>query len=87
MVISNPVSVGYTYMVLVLQHGQRVHAFQLKYVVYLSQLSDGDSVHRGEPLPYQFETELSPEGDNIPVDKEKRLWPIVKLICNQLINR
>ena len=37
-------------------------------VVNSSELSDGDSVHTGEPLPYQFEPQLSPEGDNTPVD-------------------
>ena len=26
------------------------------------ELSDGDSIHTGEPLPYQFEPEPSPEG-------------------------
>jgi len=37
-------------------------------VVDSSKLSDGDSVHTGEPLPYQFEPEPSPEGNNILVD-------------------
>ena len=37
-------------------------------VVNSSELSNGDSVHTGEPLPYQFEPQLSPEGDNTPVD-------------------
>ena len=37
-------------------------------VVYSSELTDGNSVHTGEPLPYQFKPESSPEGDNIPVD-------------------
>ena len=29
---------------------------------------EGDSIHTGELLPHQFEPELSPEGDDIPVD-------------------
>ena len=37
-------------------------------VVYSSEFSDGESVYTGEPLPYQFEPETSPEGDDIPVD-------------------
>ena len=36
--------------------------------IYSSELSDGESVCTGEPIPYQFEPELSPEGDDIPVD-------------------
>ena len=37
-------------------------------VVNSFELSDVDRVHTGEPLPYQYELEPSPEGDNIPVD-------------------
>ena len=38
--------------------------------IYSSEFSDGESVCTGEPLPYQFEPEPSPEfeGDDIPVD-------------------
>ena len=34
-----------------------------------SEFSDGESVYTGEPLPYQFEPELSPEGDDILVEE------------------
>ena len=37
--------------------------------IYSSKFSDGESVYMGEPLPYQFEPELSLESDNIPVDE------------------
>ena len=37
-------------------------------VINSFELSDGDSVYTGEPLPYQFEPHLSLEGDNTPVD-------------------
>ena len=37
-------------------------------VVNSSQLSDGNSVHTEEPLSYQFEPKLTPEGNDIPVN-------------------
>ena len=37
-------------------------------VVNSSELNDGDGIHTGEPSPYQYEPEPSPEGDDIPVD-------------------
>ena len=37
--------------------------------VYSSEFSNGESVYTGEPLPHQFEPELSPEGHDIPVDE------------------
>ena len=38
------------------------------YPVYLSEFSDGKSIYKGEPLPHQFEPQLSCEGDDISVD-------------------
>ena len=37
-------------------------------LVYLSEFSDGKSVYTEEPLPYQFEPDPSPEGDDIAVE-------------------
>ena len=42
--------------------------YYLAQVVNSSELSDGDSMHTAEPLPYQFEPEPSPEGNDISVD-------------------
>ena len=37
--------------------------------IYSSEFSDGESVYTGERLPYQFDPDLSLEGDDIPVDE------------------
>ena len=36
--------------------------------VYSSKFSDGKSLYTGEPLPYQFESQPSCQGNDIPVD-------------------
>ena len=41
-------------VLIVLQHGHLVHVAGPAQVVNSSELSDGDSIHTGEPLPYQF---------------------------------
>ena len=56
-------------------------------VVYLFKFSDGKSAYTGEPLPYQFEPQLSCEGDDIPVDVPNDLWAVWTVSWEMLIDK